>query len=245
MISPHNNMYSNKIKKINNRNDQKGVTLLLSILILSAITAIVFSVAAIALNEVRTSADLAKTEPIIKADEAMAEDGLFNTVRGYSTLPACSASQTQGTVFNGVTVSSCASYYFNSPYAFVMTPSARRDFYLYNPTNQGANPGYTSASITIVAGSTGTVYFCPFAVANCVVTPTSSQTLDVNGTTTWNSPVLDPTIEYQIIVINGVGSTSSYSFTTAPNGLPAGTTTIINQGAKQGVTRKLQVTVPQ
>lgn len=217
--------------------------MLLSILILSAMSAIVFSVGAISLNEIRSSADLTKTEPVIQANEALAEDGLFKTLRGYSSLANCSSAST--VAVNGVNVSTCASYYFSSPYSFNMAASARRDFYMYNPLDQTANPGYTSLSVKIIAGSTGTVYFCPFVVADCVSTPTSTQTLSVSGLTTWNSGATDPTQKYQLIIVNGAGSAATYSITSAPNGMPAGTTTIINQGTKQGVTRKLQIQVPQ
>ncbi|GAC1413095.1 MAG: hypothetical protein NVSMB66_4100 [Candidatus Doudnabacteria bacterium] len=224
-------------------NDQKGVTLLLSILILAAMSAIVFSVGAIALNEIRSSGDLTKSEPVIKANEAFAEDSLFKTLRGLSTLASCSSAST--VALNGVNVSTCVSYYYASPYSFNMTINARKDFYLYNPLDQTANPGYTGLSVRIIAGSTGTVYFCTFVVADCVSTPTSSLVLSVNGPTTWNSGPLDTTQKYQLILINGAGSAATYSISSAPNGLPAGTTTIINQGSKQGVTRKLQTQVPQ
>jgi Tfp pilus assembly protein PilX len=235
-------MKTNKTLKFN-REDQKGITLLLSILILAAITAIVFSVASVTLNEIRTSADLIKTEPVIQASQALAEDGLFQTVRGYSSLADCSAAST--TILNGVTVSTCASYYYTSPYSFNLSQNARRDFYLYNPTDQSANPGYTSTSVTITAGSTGTIYFCPLATQDCVATPSATQVVNTAGPTTWNSGGLDPAQSYQLIVINGAGSAATYSIRTTPIGLSAGATTMINQGSKQGVTRKLQTVVPQ
>jgi len=221
---------------------QKGVTLLLSILILSAITAIVFSIAAISLNEIRTSGDLTRTEPIIKAVEGLAEDSLFKSVRGFTVLSNCS-SPTLATL-GPVNISTCASYYYSSPYAFGLTAGSRRDFYLYNPVDQTQNPGYTAVSITLNAGSTGTVYFCPLSVGDCVGAPSSSKALTISDPT-WSSGVLDPTQRYQLIVINGAGSAATYTATSSPNGLPAGTTTIINQGTSQGSTRTIQVVVPQ
>jgi Tfp pilus assembly protein PilX len=226
-----------------NQEDQRGITLLLSILILSAMTAIVFSVAAVALNEIRTSGDLIKTEPVIQASQALAEDGLFRTVRGYSALADCSGASV--TTLNGVSVSTCASYYYTSPYNFNLSQNARRDFYLYNPTDQNANPGYTSASVTITSGSTGTIYFCPLDTQDCVATPSATQGVNTAGPATWNSGGLNPAQKYQLIIINGAGSAASYSVTTSPTGLSSGTTTMINQGSKQGVTRKIQTVVPQ
>ncbi|MBI3231956.1 MAG: LamG domain-containing protein [Candidatus Doudnabacteria bacterium] len=65
---------------------EEGVTLLLSILVLSAIMAIAFSLATILLVEVRVSGDLLRTEPAIYAANAVTEEALFTVKRGY---PRC------------------------------------------------------------------------------------------------------------------------------------------------------------
>ena len=228
--------------RLRHKKSEQGITLLMAILILSAITAIVFSISTIALNEIRTNADLTKTEPVIRADEGIAEDSLFRQLRGFSTLPACSSPST--TSLNSVNVSICAGAYFDNPYTFDLVASQRRDFYLVNPTNQSAAPGYTSASVTMTGGSTANVYLCDISVVDCPSTPSSSKALNTTSSTTWSSN-LDPSTKYQLIVINGAGSVGSFAITTAPNGLPSGTTTIDATGSKQSVTRKIQVLVPQ
>lgn len=222
---------------------EEGVTLLLAILVLSAITAIVFSIAAIAINEIKTSSDLTRTEPVLSAAEAVAEDSLFKLVRGLGSVSGCISPSS--TTIAGVTVTTCASYYLDNPYSFNLAADAERDFYLYNPTDQTQPPGYTQVSVQITSGSTGTVYFCAASVANCIATPDATQTISVAGPTTWTSSALTTTQQYQLMIVNGSGGISGYTVTSTPNGLPAGTTTIQDSGKNQGVTRKLQITVPQ
>jgi len=65
---------------------QAGVTLLLALLVLSAVMAIAFSLAAILLAEVRVSGDLLRTEPAIYGANAVTEEALFAVRRGY---PRC------------------------------------------------------------------------------------------------------------------------------------------------------------
>ena len=136
-------------------------------------------------------------------------------------------------------------YLLDNPYSFSLAADDQRDFYLYNPTDQAQAPGYTQVSVQITSGSTGTIYFCTAQVSDCVATPEATQTISMAGPTTWTSSPLTTTQQYQLMVVNGAGGTSSYSVTGSPNGLPAGTTTIQDSGKNQGVTRKLEITVPQ
>ncbi len=230
--------------KRNNRESEQGVTLLLALMILAAVTAIVFSIATISINEIRTSSELTKTEPVITADEALAEDQLFRTVRGLGTVASCASPST--TTVNSVSVSSCAGYYSDNPYNLSLAANAEKDFYLYNPVTQGGNPGFTSLSVQLTSGTSGTVYLCTFDINNCVSNPNiDSRALTSGGVTSWTSPALNPATQYQLIIVNGAGSSATYLVSSSPTGLPAGVTTIDNSGSSQGVTRKIEVTVPQ
>ncbi len=62
-------------------NSQDGVTLLLAVLILAAITAIAFSLAAIITIEIRSSGDVLRTEPALYAVQAVTEEALFKYKR--------------------------------------------------------------------------------------------------------------------------------------------------------------------
>jgi len=83
---------------VNKDGAQRGVTLLLAVLILSAVLAISFSIATILFVEIRTSGDLLRTEPSLYAAEAVAEQALFKLKRKVplttcpSDLPNCYSS---------------------------------------------------------------------------------------------------------------------------------------------------------
>ncbi len=64
-----------------NYSKQQGVSLMLSILVLSAITAIAFSLAAIVLVELRSSGDVLRTEPALYATLGASEEALFQYKR--------------------------------------------------------------------------------------------------------------------------------------------------------------------
>jgi hypothetical protein len=227
------------------KNSEKGVTLLLTLLVMAAISTIIFATAGIAVNELRTSADVTKSEPSITGAQASAEDYLYAGIRGSSTLANCSNPATTN-YSSGTVVTSCASLYQDNPYVFNLDSSENRYFYLYDPTNFNNGGGYTSVSISITDGSSATVYLCDYTVPDCVAGPyVSTGTLNMSsGSSTWNSPNLDGSSKYQLIVVNGVLD-GDFVMQSSPQGLPSGTTKIDTTGTSQGVTRKLQTELPQ
>lgn len=68
------------------QNSQAGITLLLSMLLLAAITTIAFSLAAVGFAEIATSTDLVRTEPILYSSIGAAEEATFGLKRNESTL---------------------------------------------------------------------------------------------------------------------------------------------------------------
>ena len=80
--------------KINQPDSETGVTLLLSILILSAVTLISLSVAAFSLNQIRSSRSVVQSNSAISAAESAGEEGVWSIKRGGTTLPSCSSSPT-------------------------------------------------------------------------------------------------------------------------------------------------------
>lgn len=77
-LKKHNSIASQIVCE---RRDQQGITLVLAVLVLSALLAISFSMATILLVEVRTSGDLLRTEPSLYGAEAVAEQALFKIKR--------------------------------------------------------------------------------------------------------------------------------------------------------------------
>ncbi len=222
------------------------MTLLLSVLLLAAISSIVFSIAAVVINEIRTSSDLTKSEPAITAAGALGEDMLFKAVRYPSYVSNCSnpASNT----LNSVQVSTCTSYYLPSPDIVDLAANAQFNTYLYNPAIQNGAPGYTSVSVQLTSGLSGKVDFCTYDIteAQCLATPNiDSKSLNAAGPNSWSSPALNSSSQYQLIIVNGASGQATYSIASTPQGLPAGVTTIQNSASNQGVSRKLEITVPQ
>ncbi len=72
--------------KLNTQNfkDQTGITLMLSVLVLSAILAIAFSLATVTFIEIRSSGDLIRTEPAYYSAEAVSEEALFKIKRNLT-----------------------------------------------------------------------------------------------------------------------------------------------------------------
>jgi hypothetical protein len=96
-----------KTKDYRTKINQQGVTLMLSILVLSAILAISFSLATVLLIEIRTSGDLVKSEPAVFGAEAVIEEALFKVKRGLPTCPTgapdcISSTYNAGILSNGV-----------------------------------------------------------------------------------------------------------------------------------------------
>ena len=74
-------------KKIKSYGKQTGVSLMLAVLILSAITAVSFSVATIVFIEIRSSSNSLRTEPNLYATLGVTEEALFQYKRGYEPNP--------------------------------------------------------------------------------------------------------------------------------------------------------------
>lgn len=78
--------FQNKFKSLKNLvSDQDGVTLLLGILILASITAISFSLATIAFVEIRSSADVVRSEPALYVIQGQIEEAIFKVKRAVPT----------------------------------------------------------------------------------------------------------------------------------------------------------------
>lgn len=80
-------MFHTSHKKLKNYENQTGVSLMLAVLILSAITAVSFSVATIVFIEIRSSGNSLRTEPNLYATLGVTEEALFQYKRGYEPNP--------------------------------------------------------------------------------------------------------------------------------------------------------------
>lgn len=161
---------------------QAGVTLFLSILVLSAITAIAFSVAAVTFVEVATSGDVQRTEPSYYSDQGITEEAIYSLkrrVNGPDGVPTPVPAPPSPLYFGLKTVPCAPDFVqYTSPSPSIQSftklcgiatqynievrilPSASsygnaRRFYLYDPTNYGiGGGGYGSVSIVNVSPNT-------------------------------------------------------------------------------------------
>lgn len=93
-------------------NSQSGVSLMLAVLVLAAVTAIAFSLAAIVFIEIRSAGDSARTEPALYATFGVTEEALFQYKRFYepsvtNTFDIATCSGPKGSdpcLINGVTL---------------------------------------------------------------------------------------------------------------------------------------------
>ncbi len=145
-------------------NNQQGVSLLLTILVLSAISAIAFSLAAIVLVEIRASGDLIRTEPALYAVQGLTEQAFFKYATG--------APVTYSLSINNVTLTpSALKKYDDSPHVDVISSS--KTYELINADTAGAS-GYTSFKVTFLDNGLGST----ITVAATEINPsTSSQTV--------------------------------------------------------------------
>jgi hypothetical protein len=162
--------------RVNNkiaRTSQAGVTLLLSVLLLAAITTIAFSLAVVGFAEINTSNDLARTEPILYHSLGIAEEGTYGMKRGVSTIKTNLGSQCD-TAFKSYTLGSqpitAQTKYcnINSEYDIEVTVpqntySTATRLYVYDPTNNGTgSSGYARITFKKTTNNGGTVllYMC-------------------------------------------------------------------------------------
>lgn len=146
--------------------NQEGVTLLLAILLLSAILAISFSLATILLFQVRTSEDFSRTEGALYAADGVGEQALFNVGRQVASPSYVSSFNNNAALSSQPVNSSTTTPVFqdniaaNSTFA---TTKNKYDFCSDAATTTGCGYG----KITLTYLSTGNhnpllVYLCQF-----------------------------------------------------------------------------------
>jgi hypothetical protein len=250
---------------------QSGVTLLLAILILSAIAAISFSIATILNIELRSSGDLARTEPAWYAAGARSEEHLFQIRRkvGEDSFPFTTA-------INNLTLTGSSSA-LTDPIqqdrvlsGSASFSTARNRYRIYNPdTSSGHNPftdpsGYGKVEVTYLntgAGGQIHIYLCqynPTTSYDCS-NPSNGTYMIYQDTTPLNEGgtiLLDGAYGFdpnkqQELIIYGSGTSDRYvqikswDSVGTPKGLPYfGITAVDIDAQGAAVTRSIRVRIP-
>lgn len=223
------------------KKDQQGITLLLALLVLSAISAIAFSLAAIVLVEIRASGDVLRTEPALYAVQGLTEQAFFKYATGAAVNYPSS--------INNVTLTASAPIkYDDSPKVDVI--STYKTYELINADNYGPS-GYTSFKVTFLdngLGSTITVAATEINPSTSAQTVLNPQYISRGG---YAFVPVNPAYIYEIIITNNSTSQNvTVSIETTrqggpPHGLPFVNKKVIDVTATYtNFTRKYRVNVP-
>ncbi len=238
------------------KNSQRGVTMLLAILVLSSITAIAFSLATIIFIEIRTSGDVSRTEPTLYASQAITEEALYKVKRSVADCPAnpCLAYETD---INGIRLDNpppTIQFYSSSPLIEVFKPDASKIYQLVDPNNLFAGGSFGKVDIAYLNPSSGV----SVSISIVEIDPNTGDQNNLTGSTlnTATPTVLynlNPSRQYEMTIQNNSSDTSamfsisSYAANgTTPQGLPYVGLTVLDITARySGLTRKYQVKIPE
>jgi hypothetical protein len=197
------------------QHNQAGVTLLLAILVLAAITAIAFSLAAIVTIEIRSSGDVLRTEPALYAVQGVTEEAFFKYTRSVpnSALdiaandPAgetngCTSTSSNVCLINGVALDQplpAVRQYDPAPRVDLVYVSNRYLFFDPNEPNNFAQ-SFDSVSVTMlnsVSGATAVFSKCCDTGGNIIPV----RTYNMNQNTTYTEPTTGVG-QYELVVNN-------------------------------------------
>lgn len=242
-------------------NKESGVTLMLAVLVLSAIVAIAFSLATIVFIEIRSSGDTARTEPALYGTLGVTEEALFQYKRFYTpgasgefNVPTCDGPKASHTCdINGVNLTLPGS----QPLAFDTSPTVEFipastskviPMYVANSYNQV----YQSVTLEVLPNYTSSGVHVNFQVtdSNGGTNSTVPTVVSPGQVYTYNS--FTPTGQYELVLDNQ-NSLQDLSVKIAtvrvgqaqPNGLPFVGQSVLRIVADYlGLTRTYQVNIP-
>ena len=150
------------------RKKEKGVTLLLGLLIMGSLLAVSLSVSSILLTEIKSSGDLALTETVYQGSFAVGEEKLFEYKRN---VPVGSTTVTSA-LGSKVKIDSPVATSTSTPIIQIKIPktdlsfsSATTKLFVYDPQNSSGPSNYGQIKLTyLTTGATQSlnVYICEF-----------------------------------------------------------------------------------
>ncbi len=219
--------------------DEEGVTLIISIVLLAAVTFISFSISTIAIREIGVSRLILRTEPAFAGANSGGEVGLYKLLR-----------ETGGTTGSGSLSLSGASYvltsklYDNDPSPFAITTGEVFNIALYNPENTSdksqfyesfvvTNTGQNAFRVSVVSWSTPKTEFCRQTVPPGQSTPTCTLVFAGDGRYLIS---IDPSGQAAAGTLSALHSDGS-------RGVPATTPTLDVTGTSGSVERRIKIDV--
>lgn len=205
---------TNYVLKAATGKDERGITLLLSILIMSGIFLISVTVSFFVIQEIRSSRASLLTEPAIVAADAGAEQGIWTVKRGdISTLPTCNPTTPSGTILSqGIVAAKCLRY---SSVTLDLPASQPTVFYFYDPEDVNGNLCmYTTYTPGQYAGCGGYQIFQSVTMAfnkSSVNLSVDGETLDGYALPGWDDLILvsNPSIPVTLNVPSSINASST------------------------------------
>lgn len=218
--------------------NQDGITLIVAVVLLAAVTFISFSISTIVIREIVASRLTLRSEPALSAANSGGEVGLYRLFREAGGTTATGNLAQSGVSYQVTSDLYDNVYLFNAPYG------QETRVLLYdaeNPNNLSAD--YGSVQISLDSSSGGMAYKV-FSWGD-VENPVCLGTLAAGQTT---APcVLDKADDRYIITINPNGSTASTGNVTAtnnsgaPRGIPSDSPSLDVKGTNGPVQRRIQI----
>lgn len=218
---------SNKFKKVSENHSEAGVTLMLAVLILSAITAIVFSLSAIVIIEIRSAGDNLRTEPALYATLGVTEEALLqyrrNVPENIMDVTHCTTPVQGICSINSVSLTPTRLTEEDNPLVKVLRPNERTVVPMYLP--QDFNLQYSRINFTVL--QTRTNGQLDITVRETTYNNSVNNTtlrLDEFITPTWSFTAFNDQSQYEVI-LNNTGNLNPVTVsmeTFGPNGQPKG-----------------------
>ena len=222
---------------------QEGVTLVIAMVMLAAVTFISFALSTIIIREIVVARLILTTEPAITGASSGGEGGLFQLFR---ELPANSATVALPQSGAGYQVTS--DLYDNS-YLFSITGGAEAKVGLYDaqqPNNKQPNPRYASVKVTNNPGSS----LLQYQVATWSQPDSFICVGSVSAGSTSAACALSSTSDNRFVIFiqplggsDAAGSVVAYDSQNQIIGIPSETQSLVVTGTSGGAQRKIEIKV--
>lgn len=220
---------------------------MMAVLVLSGITAVAFSIAAIVFVEIRASGDLLRTEPALYAVQGVTEEAFYSTTRNLSNF-------TFSTTINGVGLTTEPRTHDPSPQTYVVYRNAETKFSLVDPATPFRNT-YTMVKIDYISPPPGTevavqVYQYQEGGQSSTVATQSLTAQSPSYTINFSIFPGNATSEYEIILTTTNLSNATVLVTSEKTGTPSSGLPLVGRQAYDvtasylGLTRKYTVSTP-
>jgi hypothetical protein len=203
-------------KKIDNsKHRQEGVSLMLAVLVLAAITAIAFSLATIVFIEIKSSGDASRTEPALYATLGVTEEALFQYKRfftpakgDFDTASCEGPSGSNTCLLNGVTLSLPGTQpldFDNSPRVEFVGAGTNKTVPLYTQGDDDGddwNKVYERVGVEVLPNASSASISAYFVLTNEDGTTSNTAPVSVSPGTKYEYQGFVSTGQYELILSN-------------------------------------------